>query len=57
VGGGVYGWAGRQVAEAAFDAVTGFGASHPASTLELVEFVLFSPEMADAFSSVFEEPR
>jgi len=57
VGGGVYGWAGRQVAEAAFDAVTGFGASHPASTLELVEFVLFSPEMADAFSSVFGEPR
>jgi len=57
VGGGVYGWAGRQIAEAAFDAVTGFGASHPASTLELVEFVLFSPEMADAFSSVFGEPR
>jgi O-acetyl-ADP-ribose deacetylase (regulator of RNase III) len=57
VGGGVYGWQGRQVAGAAHDAVTGFGASHPASALELVEFVLFSPEMADAFSSVFEEPR
>jgi O-acetyl-ADP-ribose deacetylase (regulator of RNase III) len=56
VGGGVYGWTGRQVAEAAYDAVTGFGASHPASTLEAVEFVLFSSEMEDAFSAVFELP-
>jgi O-acetyl-ADP-ribose deacetylase (regulator of RNase III) len=56
VGGGVYGWAGRQVAEAAYDAVTGFGASHPASALESVEFVLFSAEMQDAFSAVFDLP-
>jgi O-acetyl-ADP-ribose deacetylase (regulator of RNase III) len=57
VGGGVYGWAGRQVAEAAHDAVTGFGASHPESTLERVEFVLFSSEMEDSFNAVFEQPR
>jgi O-acetyl-ADP-ribose deacetylase (regulator of RNase III) len=57
VGGGVYGWAGRQVAEAAHDAVTGFGASHPESALEVVEFVLFSAEMEDSFSAVFEQPR
>ncbi|MDR7160834.1 O-acetyl-ADP-ribose deacetylase [Arthrobacter sp. BE255] len=57
VGGGVYGWQGRHVAEAAFDAVNGFGASHPASALELVEFVLFSPEMEAAFTAVFEQPR
>lgn len=57
VGGGVYGWHGRQVAEAAYDAVTGFGASHPASALELVEFVLSGPEMEEAFKAVFEQPR
>jgi O-acetyl-ADP-ribose deacetylase (regulator of RNase III) len=57
VGGGVYGWAGRQVAEAALDAVNGFAASHPGSALELVEFVLFSPEMAAAFNDVWEQPR
>jgi O-acetyl-ADP-ribose deacetylase (regulator of RNase III) len=57
VGGGVYGWHGRQVAEAAFDAVNGFTASHPDSTVELVEFVLFSPEMAEMFKAVFEQPR
>ena len=56
VGGGVYGWHGRQVAEAAYDAVTGFGASHPASALELVEFVLFGPEMEQAFKAVFDQP-
>jgi O-acetyl-ADP-ribose deacetylase (regulator of RNase III) len=54
VGGGVYGWSGRQVAEAAYDAVTGFGASHPSSALELVEFVLFSPDVEEAFRAVFE---
>ncbi|MET3720597.1 MULTISPECIES: O-acetyl-ADP-ribose deacetylase [unclassified Arthrobacter] len=54
VGGGVYGWAGRQVAEAAYDAVTGFGASQAASAVELVEFVLFSSDMADAFNAVFD---
>lgn len=57
VGGGVYGWQGRQVADAAYDAVTGFGASHPASALELVEFVLFSAEMETAFKAAFEEFR
>ncbi|MGM9474321.1 O-acetyl-ADP-ribose deacetylase [Pseudarthrobacter sp. YS3] len=57
IGGGVYGWNGRQVAEAAYDAVTGFGASHPSSTVELVEFVLFSPDMEEAFSAVFGQPR
>lgn len=55
VGGGVYGWHGRQVAEAAHDAVTGFGASHPASALELVEFVLFGPEMEQDFRTVFDQ--
>lgn len=54
VGGGVYGWAGRQVAEAAYDAVNGFGASHPSSALEAVEFVLFSAGMEEDFSAVFE---
>lgn len=54
VGGGVYGWAAQQVAEAALDAVTGFGASHPDSALDVVEFVLSSPEIESAFSAVFE---
>ncbi|ALV40939.1 RNase III inhibitor [Pseudarthrobacter sulfonivorans] len=57
VGGGVYGWHGSQVAEAAYDAVTGFGASHPASALELAEFVLFSPEMEQAFKTVFDQRK
>lgn len=57
VGGGVYGWQGHQVAEAAYDAVTGFGASHPASALELAEFVLFSPEMEQAFKTVFDQRK
>jgi O-acetyl-ADP-ribose deacetylase len=57
VGGGVYGWHGRQVAEAAFDATNGFTASHPDSALELVEFVLFSPEMEETFKAVLEQPR
>ena len=57
VGGGVYGWGGRQVAEAAFDAVNGFTASHPDDGLELVEFVLFSPELEDAFNAEWKRPR
>jgi O-acetyl-ADP-ribose deacetylase (regulator of RNase III) len=57
VGGGIYGWQGRHVAEAAYDAVSGFGASHPASALELVEFVLFGPEMEESFRTVFGQPR
>ncbi len=55
VGGGVYGWHWRQVADAAHDAVTGFGASHPASPLELVELVLFGAEMEQAFKTVFDQ--
>jgi O-acetyl-ADP-ribose deacetylase (regulator of RNase III) len=57
VGGGAYGWGGRQVAKAAFDAVTGFAASHPGSALELVEFVLFSAEMEAAFNAEWSQPR
>jgi O-acetyl-ADP-ribose deacetylase (regulator of RNase III) len=57
VGGGVYGWRGSDVAAAAFDAVNGFGASHPASALELVEFVLFSPGMEEDFKALFGQPR
>jgi O-acetyl-ADP-ribose deacetylase (regulator of RNase III) len=57
VGAGAYGWGGRAVAEAALDAVNGFAASHPDSRLELVEFVLFSPELEGAFNAVWERPR
>lgn len=57
VGGGIYGWLGRQVAEAARTAVEGFLIAHPDTTIALVEFVLFSPEMKAEFSSVWEEPR
>lgn len=57
VGGGAYGWAGRHVAEAAHDAVSGFGASHSDTALEVVEFVLFSSELEETFKAVFEGPR
>jgi O-acetyl-ADP-ribose deacetylase (regulator of RNase III) len=57
VGGGVYGWQGRDVAQAAYDAVSGFRASHPAGALELVEFVLFNPEMEEVFKAAFGQPR
>jgi O-acetyl-ADP-ribose deacetylase (regulator of RNase III) len=57
VGAGAYGWGGREVAEAALDAVNGFAASHPDSRLELVEFMLFSPELEGTFNAVWERPR
>jgi len=40
------------VAEAALDAVTGYQASHPASGLELVEFVLRTAEVEAVFRDV-----
>lgn len=61
---GIYGWEARQVAEVAYDVVTGFGdsvtessgpgTSGPGSPLDLVEFVLFSEGTASVFRSVFE---
>ena len=54
VSAGVYGWDARQVAETAFDAVSGFAASRPDSGVDLVEFVLFSAEMAEVFRKVRE---
>ena len=49
---GIYGWDAREVATIAFDAVRNFGADASAG-LELVEFVLFSPEMTAVFRDVF----
>lgn len=57
VGGGIYGWTGRQVAEAAHAALNGYAASHPGTSLELVEFVLFNPEMEEEFKAVWAEPH
>ncbi|MEE2570975.1 O-acetyl-ADP-ribose deacetylase [Pseudarthrobacter sp. J64] len=57
IGGGVYGWTGHQVAESAATALEGFEASHPGTTIALVEFVLFSPEMEGEFRAVLGEPR
>ncbi|UVJ40213.1 O-acetyl-ADP-ribose deacetylase [Arthrobacter sp. CJ23] len=54
VSAGVYGWDARQVAETAFYAVGGFAADVPESGIELVEFVLFSPEMVETFRRVRE---
>ncbi|MFW0771814.1 O-acetyl-ADP-ribose deacetylase [Paenarthrobacter nitroguajacolicus] len=56
---GIYGWDARQVAEAAFDAVTSFSSSSSAggaaeSLLEVVEFVLFSEETTAVFRAVFD---
>ena len=52
VGAGAYGWSAVAVAEAALDAVTGYQASHPASGLELVEFVLRTAEVEAVFRDV-----
>ena len=52
VGGGAYGWSAAHVAQAALEAVTGFRTAHPASGLELVEFVLHTAEMEAAFRDV-----
>jgi len=54
VSAGVYGWDAREVAETAFDAVSGFAASRPDSGVDLVEFVLFSTGMVEAFRQVRE---
>jgi O-acetyl-ADP-ribose deacetylase len=52
VGAGAYGWPAAAVAQAALDAVAGFRASHPASSLELVEFVLHTTEVEAVFRDV-----
>ena len=55
VGAGVYGWDARQVAQVAFDAVRSYGVARSAEGgVELVEFVLFSPETVAVFRSVLE---
>lgn len=52
VGAGVYGWDARQVAQVAFDAVRGYAGRSSEPAVELVEFVLFSEEMAEIFRDV-----
>jgi O-acetyl-ADP-ribose deacetylase (regulator of RNase III) len=52
VGAGVYGWDARQVAQVALDAVRGHAGRSTESVIGLVEFVLFSDEMADIFRGV-----
>lgn len=52
VGAGIYGWDARQVAQVALDAVRGYAGRSRESVIELVEFVLFSDEMADIFRGV-----
>lgn len=54
VSAGVYGWDARQVAQIALDAVRSYAARPAESGVELVEFVLFSPETAEVFRSVLE---
>lgn len=50
---GVYGWDAGEVAKAASEALDNFAEETPASSLELVEFVLFSTPTADSFRRVF----
>jgi len=52
VGAGAYGWSPAAVAQAALDALEGFRASHPASGLKLVEFVLHTAEVEAVFRDV-----
>ncbi|BCW53245.1 MULTISPECIES: O-acetyl-ADP-ribose deacetylase [unclassified Arthrobacter] len=52
VGAGAYGWPAAAVAQAALEAVDGFRASHPASGLELVEFVLHTADVEAVFRDV-----
>ena len=52
VSAGVYGWDARQVAQVALDAVRGYAGRSRDTGVELVEFVLFSREMADIFRDV-----
>ncbi|MFP3460614.1 O-acetyl-ADP-ribose deacetylase [Arthrobacter globiformis] len=54
VSAGVYGWDARQVAQVAFDAVRSYGARSTEGGVELVEFVLFSPETVAVFRDVLE---
>ena len=58
VSAGVYGWDARQVAQVAFDAVRSYAARRSAEGgedgVELVEFVLFSPETVAVFRDVLE---
>jgi len=54
VSAGVYGWDARQVAQIALDAVRSYAARPAEGGVELVEFVLFSPETAGVFRSVLE---
>jgi O-acetyl-ADP-ribose deacetylase (regulator of RNase III) len=58
VGAGVYGWEARTVAQVAFEAVhayTGRPVEGGVPRVELVEFVLFSEEIAEIFRTVLEE--
>lgn len=58
VGAGVYGWEARTVAQVAFDAVhayTGRPVEAGVPRVVLVEFVLFSEEIAEVFRTVLEE--
>lgn len=52
VGAGVYGWDARQVAQVALDAVRGYAGRSREPVVDLVEFVLFSDEMAEIFRDV-----
>ncbi|MDQ1057017.1 O-acetyl-ADP-ribose deacetylase (regulator of RNase III) [Arthrobacter globiformis] len=58
VSAGVYGWDARQVAQVAFEAVRSYASSRSAEGgehgVELVEFVLFSPETVAVFRDVLE---
>lgn len=54
VGAGAHGWSAEAVAQAALDAVAGFGDSHPSARLELVEFVLHTAEVEAVFRNVLE---
>jgi O-acetyl-ADP-ribose deacetylase (regulator of RNase III) len=52
VGAGVYGWDARRVAQVALDAVRGYAGRSIDPGVELVEFVLFSAEVAAIFRDV-----
>ena len=54
VSAGLYGWDARQVAQIALDAVRSYADRTGEGGVEVVEFVLFSPETGAVFRSVFE---
>ncbi|MCC2661002.1 MAG: O-acetyl-ADP-ribose deacetylase [Arthrobacter sp.] len=57
VGAGAYGWNARQVAQLAIEAVRGYGARQADKGMprvELVEFVLFSEDVAQIFRDVLD---